>query len=69
LPNFLFLGVLCTEICHKIFSIGKKGEYYVMGTTTIQLNHDTASNWSTNNPTLANGEMGLESDTNKFKIR
>jgi hypothetical protein len=39
-----------------------------MGNTVIQLRNDTASNWTTNNPTLAQGEMGLETDTNKIKF-
>lgn len=34
----------------------------------IQFRRDTAANWTSSNPTLANGEMGLETDTNKFKI-
>jgi len=34
----------------------------------IQLRRDTASNWETNNPTLAAGEMGIETDTDKYKI-
>jgi len=29
---------------------------------------DTASNWTSNNPTLLAGEWGIESDTKKFKI-
>jgi hypothetical protein len=37
-------------------------------TTTIQLRHDTAANWTTENPTLATGEMGVETDTQKFKF-
>ena len=36
--------------------------------TQIQLRRDTASDWTSNNPTLALGELGWESDTNKFKI-
>jgi len=36
--------------------------------TQIQLRRDTASNWTANNPTLAAGEFGWESDTNRFKI-
>ena len=36
--------------------------------TQIQLRRDTASNWTSNNPTLSAGEFGWESDTNKFKI-
>lgn len=34
----------------------------------IQLRNDTAANWTTNNPTLAVGEMGLETNTGKYKI-
>jgi hypothetical protein len=36
--------------------------------TKIQLRRDTAANWTTNNPTLALGEMGIETDTRKFKF-
>lgn len=35
---------------------------------TIQLRRDTAANWTSNNPTLAAGEIGIETDTNKGKI-
>jgi hypothetical protein len=34
----------------------------------IQLRRDTASNWSTNNPVLRPGEVGVETDTLKFKV-
>ena len=34
----------------------------------IQFRRDTASNWTSNNPTLANGEFALETDTTKYKI-
>jgi hypothetical protein len=34
----------------------------------IQLRRDTSSNWSTNNPVLRPGEVGIETDTLKFKI-
>lgn len=34
----------------------------------IQLRNDTASNWTSANPTLARGELGIEVDTNKIKI-
>ena len=30
--------------------------------------YDTSTNWTTNNPVLLAGEIGIESDTNKFKI-
>ena len=33
----------------------------------IQIRRDTASNWSSANPTLAQGELGLETDTLKIK--
>lgn len=36
--------------------------------TRIIQRHDTAANWNTNNPVLALGEMGVETDTNKFKF-
>lgn len=36
--------------------------------TKIQIRRDTASDWTSTNPTLAAGEFGWESDTNKFKI-
>jgi hypothetical protein len=34
----------------------------------IQLRNDTAENWTLANPTLAQGEVGVEIDTNKMKI-
>ena len=37
-------------------------------TTRLQQRRDTASNWTSNNPTLAAGEIGYETDTKKFKI-
>ena len=36
--------------------------------TKIQLRRDTAADWTSNNPTLAAGEFGWESDSNRFKI-
>lgn len=36
--------------------------------TQIQLRRGTAANWTSVNPTLAIGEMGLETDTGKFKV-
>ena len=36
--------------------------------TKIQLRRDTAADWTSNNPTLAAGDFGWESDTNRFKI-
>lgn len=34
----------------------------------IQLRRGTAAEWLAQNPTLAEGEMGLEKDTGKFKV-
>ena len=34
----------------------------------FQFRRDTSTNWWNNNPVLANGEMGIETDTNQFKI-
>ena len=36
--------------------------------TKIIQRHDTAANWTAVNPVLAAGEMGVETDTNKFKF-
>jgi hypothetical protein len=35
---------------------------------TIQFRRDTAANWTSANPTLAQGEFGYETDTLKYKI-
>jgi hypothetical protein len=34
----------------------------------IQLRNDTATNWTSANPVLAQGEMGVELDTGLFKL-
>jgi len=34
----------------------------------LQFRRDLSSNWISNNPTLAPGELGIETDTNLFKI-
>lgn len=34
----------------------------------LQFRRGTAARWASSNPTLAAGEMGIESDTNLFKI-
>ena len=39
-----------------------------MATTIIQVRRDTAANWTSNNPILATGELGFETDTGLFKI-
>jgi hypothetical protein len=36
--------------------------------TRIQVRRDSAANWTSNNPTLADGEIGFETDTGLFKI-
>jgi hypothetical protein len=35
--------------------------------TKIQIRRDTAANWTSTNPTLAAGELGLETNTGKIK--
>lgn len=47
------------------------GQYVWRGVTnitTIQLRRDTAANWTTANPVLAEGEVGIETDTRKQKF-
>jgi len=39
-----------------------------MASLRIQLRRDTAANWVANNPILLSGELGIETDTLKFKI-
>jgi hypothetical protein len=34
----------------------------------LKQRYDTASNWTTNNPVLLAGELGIESDTKKMKV-
>jgi len=34
----------------------------------IQFRRDTAANWTSNNPTLAQGEPGFETDTGAYKV-
>jgi len=36
--------------------------------TQIQFRRDTAANWTSNNPILSQGEVGLETDTHSYKI-
>lgn len=36
--------------------------------TKIQLRRGTANQWTTANPTLASGEFGVETDTDKVKL-
>jgi len=37
-------------------------------TSLMQQRRDSAANWTANNPTLLNGELGYESDTGKWKV-
>jgi hypothetical protein len=39
-----------------------------LNVTTIQLKNGTRANWTSINPVLAKGELGLESDTAHFKF-
>ena len=36
--------------------------------TILQLKRDSAADWTSNNPTLAAGRIGVEEDTGQFKI-
>lgn len=35
---------------------------------TLIMRNDTAANWASKNPVLASGELGVETDTRKFKV-
>lgn len=37
-------------------------------TARIRLRRDTAANWTSENPVLLAGEMGIETDTRKYKV-
>lgn len=39
-----------------------------MSVIRLQFRRGTSTEWTTNNPVLLSGEMGLETDTNRFKI-
>ena len=39
-----------------------------MAVVRIQLRRDTATNWTSANPELGAGEIGVETDTDQFKI-
>jgi hypothetical protein len=43
-------------------------EVHKMASLRIQLRRDIAANWVSNNPILLPGELGIETDTLKFKI-
>lgn len=37
-------------------------------TALMQVRRDTAANWTSANPVLADGEVGFEKDTRSFKV-
>lgn len=39
-----------------------------MAIVKIQLRRDTAANWTSANPILSAGELGLETDTGRMKV-
>ena len=39
-----------------------------MATVRIQVRRDSAADWTSEDPTMTEGEIGYETDTNKFKI-
>ena len=40
----------------------------VVSAATIKLRRDSAADWTSANPTLAEGEVGIETDTDKMKV-
>jgi len=40
----------------------------IINEATVKVRRDTAGNWTSNNPTLNQGEWGYETDTGKIKI-
>ena len=36
--------------------------------TRIQIRRDTTANWASANPTLAEGELGLDTDSGEYKL-
>jgi hypothetical protein len=53
------------RVAHQFLSNNQKKAKM---TSRLQNRRDTAANWTSNNPTLAAGEIGLETDTAKFKM-
>ena len=62
---------------NMIFLDSSTGDMFVFGLNNnltytsiakIFLRNDTAANWTTNNPTLGKGQIGVEIDTKKFKF-
>lgn len=47
---------------------GQRVASKTLSDVTILLRNDTASNWTTENPVLSKGEIGVEIDTAKFKF-
>jgi len=53
------------RVAHQFLSNNQKKAKM---TSRLQNRRDTAANWTSNNPTLAAGEIGLETDTAKYKM-
>lgn len=53
------------RVAHQFLSNNQKKAKM---TSRLQNRRDTAANWTSNNPTLAAGEIGLETDTTKYKM-
>lgn len=61
-------GVSIINPVLNVCTIDSIGDRIMGNTTSIQLRNDSAANWTTDNPILAQGEMGLETDTNRMKF-
>ena len=73
----LLRGEVGLEMDTKKFKVGDGAtawndlEYWVdieVALEKVQLKHNTAAGWTTTNPTLLKGEVGLELDTKKLKV-
>ena len=63
--NFIVDGGTATTVSNDIIIFLDGGSIMA---ARIQLRRDTSSNWSTTNPTLNSGELGVETNTSKIKL-
>lgn len=62
--NMIFLDKSTGDMF--VFGLNNNLTYTSIGTSFLR--NDTAANWTTNNPTLGKGQIGVEIDTKKFKF-
>jgi hypothetical protein len=65
---FLILELYLKPVSDTISSINKNIRGIKMATVRLQLRRGLADDWFDANPTLAAGEIGIETDTNTFKF-